>query len=103
MMTPHASSRGASATDMETKSVAIGSSPNTVPNTGMNVMSRVATRARLTLAGCSMLPSKLHMLAAMVTAIAPLGHPVAIQNAEAIATARAERIPVRAAATGSDH
>ena len=102
MMTPHASSRGASATDMETKSVAIGSSPYTVPNTGMNAISRVATRARLILTGCSRSPNKLHMVAATITAIAPFGHAVTIQNAEATATTRAERIPVRAAATGSD-
>src|SRR5258708_4512233 len=102
MMTPHASSRGASATDMETKSVAIGSSPYTVPNTGMNAISRVATRARLILTGCSRSPNKLHMVAATITAIVPFGHAVTIQNAEATATTRAERIPVRAAATGSD-
>ena len=59
-------------------------------------------RPKLTFTGCSIPPSKLHTIAAMMTAIGPLGHAVAIHKAEVIATASAERTPVRAASTGSD-
>ena len=46
--------------------------------------------------------SRLHTTAATTTAVGPFGQAVANQKAEVMPTASAERIPVRAAATGSD-
>jgi hypothetical protein len=60
------------------------------------------SRAEVAITGCSNEASKLHAVATMMTAVAPVGHAVATQNAEVIATVRADPTPVSAASTGSD-
>src|ERR1700738_3304263 len=65
-------------------------------------ISRVIARAKVPSTGRSIEESKLHALAATMTAVAPDGHAVTIQNTDIIATASAERTPVSAATTGSD-
>jgi len=65
-------------------------------------MSTVAAAAMLILSGCSVEASRLHTTAATTTAAGPFGQAVANHKADVTPTASAERIPVRAAATGSD-
>ena len=65
-------------------------------------MSTVAAAAMLILSGCSREASRLHTTAATTTAVGPVGQAVANQKTEVIPTASAERIPIRAADTGSD-
>ena len=56
----------------------------------------------MAITGCSNEASKLHAVATMMTAVAPVGHAVATQNDEVIAMASADRTPVSAASNGSD-
>src|SRR5882672_3190407 len=72
------------------------------PICGCAVMSTVAAAAMLTFSGCSVAASRVHTTAATMTAAGPSGHAVANQKVEVIPTASAERIPIRAAGTGSD-
>ena len=57
----------------------------------------------LILSGCSIEAIKLQTTAATTTAVDPFGQAVANQKADVTAIASAERSPVRAAETGSDH
>src|SRR5437868_3044738 len=61
----------------------------------------VAASAKVIFSGCSIEAIRVHTTAATMTAVGPLGQAVTNQKAVVIATASAERIPVRAAATGS--
>src|SRR4029453_13283129 len=102
MMKPQVSISGASATAIEGKSMASGIRKNWVAKTGPVATSTVAARAMLSLSGCSKEASRLHTTTATMTAMGPSGQAVANQKTEVIATASAERIPVRTAGTGSD-
>src|SRR5262245_63932130 len=102
MMKPEASIGGAGAAGIETKSTDSGIRLNWVANTGAAVTRMVAAAAMLTLSGRSREASRLHTTPATMTATKPFGHAVANQIAEVIPTARAERIPISIAGTGSD-
>jgi hypothetical protein len=76
---------------------------NSYPTHGHLDRGRIASlKSRGGVTGCSNEASKLHAVATMMTAVAPVGHAVATQNAEVIATVRADPTPVSAASTGSD-
>ena len=65
-------------------------------------MSTVTAATMLILSGRSKDANRLDATAATTTAAGPFGQAVANHKADVMPTARAERIPVRAAATGSD-
>src|SRR3984893_7396570 len=70
--------------------------------TGTAATSKVTSAAKLIFSGRSIQASRLQPTAGLTRAVGPDGHAVSNQNADAIATASAERSPVRAAAIGSD-